>query len=93
MRLPQYQAKLNTERKAVVPDKGAAAFSCSTVSPLMSDKTGFPVISPQTAKNAANENLLLKTHYFCGGLAKHPPALVIRIEGQIKGPSFREVSA
>lgn len=93
MRLPQYQAKLNTERKAVVPDKGAAAFSCSTVYPPIPDKVGFPVISPQTAKNAVNENLLLKTHYFCGGLAKHPPALVIRIEGQKRNPVVREVSA
>lgn len=93
MRLPQYQAKLNREKEAVVPDKGAAAFSCSTLSPPMPDKAGFPVISPQMSNNAANRNLLPETHYFCGGLAKHPLALVIRIEGQKRNPAVREVSA
>lgn len=93
MRLPQYQAKLNKEKEAVVPDKGAAAFSCSTVYSPIPDKAGFPVISPQTAKNAANRNLLPETHYFCGGLAKDPLALVIRIEGQKRNLVVREVSA
>lgn len=80
-------------QKAVAPNKGAAAFSCSTVSPPMPDKARFPVISPQSSKNAAEDNLLPETHCFCGGLAKCPPALVIRTEGQKNPRLFREVSA
>ena len=37
------------------------------------------------------DNLLPKAHYFRRGLAKHPLPLVIRIEGQIKPFSGREV--
>lgn len=80
--------------KAAVPDQGTAAFFCSTetkATPGNTPQTGISPLFP-TYKGGSN-NLLPEKHYFCGGLAKHPPALVIRIEGQNRPFPGREVSA
>lgn len=79
--------------KAAAPSQGAAAFFYSTVLSLLARISPFPAISRQNAENDAIYNLLPKTHYFRPGLAEHPQALVIRIEGRKEVLFFREVPA
>lgn len=73
--------------KAVAPKKGAAAFSCSTGNTDLPNGTCFPGISQHSAfcaESNGNKNIMPKKHYFRSDLAETPPALVVRIEGQIR---------
>ncbi len=89
MKTPRMTAN---HEKAVVPRKGTTAFSFSTQFHQLPNRMAFPAISHgQGEKRSTIDNLLPKTHYFRRGLAKHPLPLVIRIEGQIKPFSGREV--
>ena len=71
---------LDVVEKAASPLPGKAAFSCSTNSRFLTHKTYlfFPLL--QTA--VVIHSLLSSMHYFCGGLAKGPAALVVQTEGQ-----------
>lgn len=88
MRTPNILRKMDTDpQKAVAPDKGAAAFSCSTGNTGLPNGTCFPGISQHSAfcaESNGNKNIMPKKHYFRSDLAETPPALVVRIEGQIR---------
>ena len=95
MKIPLILGKRDIDqRKAVAPNKGAAAFSCSTRTKSLSRKALFSTVSQHFGVSRGGlYNLLPETHYFRRPLAKHPLAIVIRTEG-MKSPlaECREVA-
>lgn len=74
-----------TPRKAVAPDRGAAAFSVSTAFQMVQVLWPFPGISRhEHEKSNAVGNLLPEKHYFRLGRAGGPFPNVVLTEGQRK---------
>ncbi len=88
MRIPPILRKVKIDpRKAVAPDKGAAAFSCSTGKKHFSRKAKFPTVSRlQSIISRVCCDFLPKMTYFRRCLAKGSAANVVLTEGQ-KAPS------
>lgn len=81
-------------RKAVVPDKGTAAFFRSTGKRRLSyqrQHSGISLHFP-TCRGSFND-FLPNRHYFRRRLAKHPLVTVVMIEGQAKPLETREEAA
>ncbi len=79
------QKQSKAPRKAVAPDKGAAAFSISTAFQAVHGLETFPGISRHGPKeNGAAGNLLPEKNYFRRGRAEGPIANVVLTEGQEK---------
>lgn len=90
---PNRKKPYHAPEKAVVPDKGAAAFFCSTGSKRLSCKTLFPTVSQHPGTiHGIFDNLLPETHYFRRRLAERPLADVVLTEGQRTSlEKYREV--
>ena len=80
--------------KAVAPDKGAAAFFCSTESKGLSVKARTFFFYPHfPASDRPLQNFLPNKHYFRPGLVGGTTAVVLLSEGQEKPlASQREVA-
>ena len=83
-------------KKAAAPNRGAAAFFCSTGTLLLYGNLWEFTISQQGAKTGENitfYNFLAETHYFRLNRAETPFAKVVVTEGKETAPfKFREVA-
>ena len=91
------QKTVSPAKKAVAPNRGAAAFFCSTgILPLYGNFRKFAISQQpgQTEDSITFYNLLAETHYFRLNRAEPPFTNVVLTEGKKTAPfTFREVAA